>query len=66
MKYCWKFLDTVWRLVVANMLQTRRTRVIMVSSEDADDPICCPEQEEIEKLIVQVLVNRHEDFVKAR
>lgn len=46
------------------MLQTRRTRVIMVSSGVTDAPICCPEEEEIEKLIVEVLVKRHEEFMK--
>ncbi|XP_074104864.1 phosphopantothenoylcysteine synthetase [Cotesia typhae] len=55
-------------LVIANMLQTRKQRVVMVTKERNYEIILTDEQlekgEEIEKYIIDDLVNRHTQFLK--
>lgn len=54
--------------MIANMLQTRKQRVVMVTKERNYEIILTDEQlekgEEIEKYIIDDLVNRHTQFLK--
>lgn len=59
----------LFQLVIANMLQTRKQQVTIVSQESNHVISLTNEQlnrgEEIERLIVNVLVDRHQNFIKS-
>lgn len=56
------------QLVIANMLQTRKQQVTIVSHEDDYIISLTDEQlnrgEEIERLIVNDLIDRHQNFIR--
>lgn len=55
------------RLVIANMLHTRKTRVVFVTPSNSDEIILTKDQAlgglEIEEPIVAEVIRRHEEFV---
>lgn len=58
---CW------FQIVIGNLLQNRRNRVVLVTLEDETPLVLTPEQEkqgqEIEELIVLKLQKEHEKFI---
>lgn len=57
------------QLVIANMLQTRKQQVTIVSQENNYVISLTNEQlangEEIERLIVSVLIDKHQNFIQS-
>lgn len=66
----YKFYFFIFQLVIANMLQTRKQQVIIVSKETDYVLSLTNEQldngDEIEQLIVRDLVEKHKKFIRSK
>ena len=51
------------KLVIANELNTRKNKVILVSDNDNQE-ITVSNNDEIEKLIVEEVIQRHDNYIK--